>query len=279
MKAPPAEADETGMTTFVEKESEDDGSPPGRGRNRGGGRPSGGTSGSSRPGTRPASTPTRAGPAPSLRSTFRTASAGPRPTTGSPSTTASATSAGTTRSTWSGTQSSRSGGRPPTPQRAKADALHLRPVAAFRRAKEEAAGRGGAFQDPHQEKGAALEDEVAAIAEEADAAEKACKSLQGAQARPTTARVALAVAPDGPGPPPAGGSGTRQPLPDPRQMDCRALAGRRNPAAGHRPIHAATSILRPVDAQIDPNTHKNRKRWGLMPTCRLGGHGLRPGSQ
>ena len=155
MKAPPAEADETGMTTFVEKESEDDGSPPGRGRNRGGGRPSGGTSGSSRPGTRPASTPTRAGPAPSLRSTFRTASAGPRPTTGSPSTTASATSAGTTRSTWSGTQSSRSGGRPPTPQRAKADALHLRPVAAFRRAKEEAAGRGGAFQDPHQEKGAA----------------------------------------------------------------------------------------------------------------------------
>ena len=45
---------------------------------------------------------------------------------------------------------------------------------------------------------------VADVPEAADAAEKACKSLQGVQARPTTARVALAVAPDGPGPLPQG---------------------------------------------------------------------------
>lgn len=46
---------------------------------------------------------------------------------------------------------------------------------------------------------------VADVPEAADAAEKAYRNLQGAQARPTTARIASAVAPDGPGPPPAGG--------------------------------------------------------------------------
>ena len=48
---------------------------------------------------------------------------------------------------------------------------------------------------------------VADVPEAADAAEKACWSLQGAQARPTTARTAPAVAPGGQGPPPARGEG------------------------------------------------------------------------
>ncbi len=168
MQANPAEADETGMVTFVEKEPEDDGSAPGTGRNR---RRREAKRGYlwvvlSRTAARVHADPSRAGavlecnfpdrcyaptvhdklqqyyhvcrcsqmdyvhPARHARHAIIRAAADPQ-------------------------------------KRAVAEALHARFVYVFRRARKMVEGHGGAFQDPDIRKKAQwLEDEVAAIAED-----------------------------------------------------------------------------------------------------------------
>ena len=108
MRADPSEADETVMTTAVERGPRRTAARPGREGTGSGWSSGAATSGSTCPGARLASTRARAGPRPCSRRTIRTACAGRRPTTGSPSTTACAASARPTGSTWRATQRTRS---------------------------------------------------------------------------------------------------------------------------------------------------------------------------